>query len=425
MARSSLQGILANSGWLLFDKVVRLALGVLVGAWVARYLGPESFGELSYAVAYIALFQTVATLGLDGIVIRDIARNPPGAGDILGTTFILRVLAGALCWAIALGVLALSKGIDDPYVFLSAIMGMNLIFQAGDAVDLWFQSQMQSRRTVLSKLCASIASNMIKVLLIYLRAPLVMFAAVLVFEIAAGAGALAFVYRRFPSPSVWRYRAVQARKLLVESWPFIIAGAVNMVQARVEFVMIESFLGAAALGQYAAAARFIEVFDMVFASLSVSIFPRISSQEGEQSQTAIRRVYLLAVLTYLSVVPMLCVVWLFIGVIYGKSYGPARELFPYMALRPLLAYIGLTKSMAIRLSFKSRYALFSSAIGFILLPRFGLRGAVAASLSSYFLSNFLIDAVFYKSNFRDAVSCWKEWPYFMGIIKGAVGAIRR
>ena len=38
--------VMANSLWILAEKVLRALLGLLVGAWVARYLGPQDFGEL-------------------------------------------------------------------------------------------------------------------------------------------------------------------------------------------------------------------------------------------------------------------------------------------------------------------------------------------------------------------------------------------
>ena len=86
--------ILKNSSWLFTDKLLRLGLGVLVGAWVARYLGPLEFGELAFALAYIALFQSIANLGLDGIAVRDITQNESEAHSLLGTVFILRLCAG-------------------------------------------------------------------------------------------------------------------------------------------------------------------------------------------------------------------------------------------------------------------------------------------------------------------------------------------
>jgi|GEM_PF-5865723 len=42
--RPNLVKILDNIGWLFLDKVLRMGVGLLVGVWVARYLGPEQFG---------------------------------------------------------------------------------------------------------------------------------------------------------------------------------------------------------------------------------------------------------------------------------------------------------------------------------------------------------------------------------------------
>lgn len=61
--RSSLQSILANIGWLFFDKILRMGVGLIVGVWIARYLGPEQFGLLNFTTAFVGLFGAIASLG--------------------------------------------------------------------------------------------------------------------------------------------------------------------------------------------------------------------------------------------------------------------------------------------------------------------------------------------------------------------------
>lgn len=33
-----------NTSWLFGEKILRMTVGLFVGVWVARYLGPEQFG---------------------------------------------------------------------------------------------------------------------------------------------------------------------------------------------------------------------------------------------------------------------------------------------------------------------------------------------------------------------------------------------
>ncbi len=67
-----------------------MVVALFVGVYVARYLGPERIGLLSYATSFVALFSVLATLGLDGIVIRNLVQNIEDRGRLLGTAFTLK-----------------------------------------------------------------------------------------------------------------------------------------------------------------------------------------------------------------------------------------------------------------------------------------------------------------------------------------------
>ena len=83
---------LKNISWLFFDKIIRIFGGLVVGIWVARYLGPNDFGVLNYALAYITFFMLFVKLGLDQIVIREIVKRPKLTNYLLGTAFGLKLI---------------------------------------------------------------------------------------------------------------------------------------------------------------------------------------------------------------------------------------------------------------------------------------------------------------------------------------------
>lgn len=64
-----------NTSWLFVERIIRMFIGIFVGIWVARYLGPKEFGLLSYAQSFVGLFTIFATLGLDSIVVRGVGKR--------------------------------------------------------------------------------------------------------------------------------------------------------------------------------------------------------------------------------------------------------------------------------------------------------------------------------------------------------------
>jgi len=85
----------ANASWVMAEKILRMFMGLFVGIWVARYLGPEDFGLLSYAQSFVFLFVTIATLGLDGIVVRELVKNEAKRDVLIGTAFILKLIGAS------------------------------------------------------------------------------------------------------------------------------------------------------------------------------------------------------------------------------------------------------------------------------------------------------------------------------------------
>src|ERR1035437_8498193 len=107
-----LRRIMGNIGWLMVDRVVRMGMGLFVGVWVARYLGPVQFGSLNFALAFVALFGTVTTLGLEGIVVREVLHHAQDTHEILGTTQALRSTGSLLAVGLSIATVRLVQPHD-------------------------------------------------------------------------------------------------------------------------------------------------------------------------------------------------------------------------------------------------------------------------------------------------------------------------
>ena len=78
--------------------IVQMATGLLVGIYVARYLGPDLYGVLNYAIGFAFLFSTLAHLGLR--VARDLVAHNGRQAETLGSAFTLQLMSGAMAAAL-------------------------------------------------------------------------------------------------------------------------------------------------------------------------------------------------------------------------------------------------------------------------------------------------------------------------------------
>ena len=167
----NLQRVISNTGWLFADRILRLGVGFFVSIWIARYLGPSQYGIYNYALAFVGLFSAIAALGLDNVVIRNIVHNPSSKSEILGTSFILKLMGAAVDFSITVSINLLRP--EDPLMrWVVIVIAFSTVFQAFDTIDFWFQSQVQAKYTVYAKSCAFVPTAIVKVVLLEINAPL-------------------------------------------------------------------------------------------------------------------------------------------------------------------------------------------------------------------------------------------------------------
>lgn len=394
----SLQAILANSSWLIFDKIIRIFVGLFIGAWLARYLGPAQYGELAYALAYIAIFQSISTLGMDAIIVREISQNKTLAPQILGSCFVFRLISGTVCWLVAVVSMAYFNGWSDHSVWMIALIGGGLIFQAADTIDLWFQSQSESRNTVLAKLVAYTFSNGIKVLLILYQAPLVAFAAVVALDSLAVAISLIFVYLKYPRTAPWYFIQEKAKLLFKESWPLMLSSLSIVIYMRIDQIMIKEMLGEQELGIYAAMLPLSTIWNILPMAIIPSIAPFLSRKKELSNEDYYQTLFILFRISLLGSILISIFTIIFAApltnILYGKNYEAAADILKIHVISNIPVFLGVTQGLWIINEKKSHIALIKTVIGglssvalnFVLIPKVGLTGAAISAVISYFIS---------------------------------------
>ena len=326
--RHALQKIIGNIGWLFFDRAVRMVGGLFVGIWIARYLGPPQFGLFSYAIAFVSLFGALASLGLDGVVVRELVRHPDRRLEILGTALSLKLYAGTAAFITATSSMLLLHPKDAETLTLVSIISLGLVFQAFDTIDLWFQSQTQAKFAVFAKNVAFVLLAFGKIGLILMGANLTAFAWAALAEVVIGAIGLCFVFfwRGFGVQSL-RFSGALAKTMLGESWPFLLSGLAIMLYMRIDQIMLAEMVGNREVGVYSAALRLSELWYVVPVVIVSSVSPWLTEARMVSRNLYRERLYQLlkwlAMIAYLIALPMTFLASSIMPFLYGQQYSSA------------------------------------------------------------------------------------------------------
>lgn len=405
--RETLRKIFINSSWLLLDRLIRMLGSLLIGIWVARYLGPRQYGIINYAVAFVGLFSVLSTLGMDAIVVRNLVKDRSNAGIQLGTSFVLRIAGAFTSFFLAVATVMVLKGDESVVVVVVAIVAVGNIFQAFDVIDVFFQSDLQSKLTVIAKNAAFLLLSLVKIVLIISGSGLYAFAATGVAEIFVGAIGLVICYRKsgydFRS---WRFRLQTARQLLKESWPLILSGIIVMIYLRIDQIMLGQMKTETEVGIYSAAVRVSEVWYFIPTIIVNSVMPSIIKAKGNSEREYEHRLRLLfglvASLGFLLIVPLsLASSWI-IQTLYGSNYIDAGPVLAIQAWTGLFVFLGVARGPWIIAEGLTRFSFMTTAFGavsnivlnIILIPKYSMIGASIATLISYAIASVGANALF-------------------------------
>ena len=396
--------ILENIGWLFFDKILRMGLGLLIGVWIARYLGPEQFGSLSFAIAFTWLFSAVSTLGLPEIVVRDLVREPDTKLETLGTAAALLLLGGILTYCIILTTIFWIRPEDILAKVVVAILGSVVLFKASEIAIYWFESQVISKYTVWVQNGSFLIFAGIKVLLILNGIPLIAFAWAMLAE-AMIAAIMLSIMLGLHGPRL-RQLCVSLRRakmLLKNSWPLLLSSIAVVVYMKIDQIMLGQMVGDKAVGVYSAAIRVSEVWYFIPTTIVASVFPAILKARNSSEEQYYKKLqHLFDLMLWLSIgiaLPMTFLSESVIKILFGETYLDASSILSIHIWASVFVFLGVASSKWFIaenrqiLSFQRTTigALANVILNFLFIPQFQAVGAATATIISYAIATIISD----------------------------------
>ncbi|WP_404298479.1 flippase [Halomonas sp.] len=403
MLQARFSAYLTNSAWMLAEQFLRLVSGVLVGIYIARYLGPEQFGVLNYVLAITAFVFVIARLGMDAVLVRELAQHADNAGKLLGTAMTLMLLAALVCYFLMVSVLIF---VSEPLLIKGyiALAGASVFLAAFYAFDFYFQARVKAKLGAIVKCIVISFMVLIKIVMLWRDVPLLGFVVVHLIEhflIAIGLGIMFF--RNRPPALDLAFDGGFIKPLLQSAWPMLLAGLSSLLYMRVDQLMLRHMVDMEAVGIYSAASRIYEAWILFPFVLSVSLLPALVALKKRSPQRfEMRLQQLFSVLIACSMFAAL-IAWLFGDVLmlatFGRSY---QESVVPLQLLMVAAIFTAVHSVTIRyltvqhreIKVASRTliaALLNFVANALLIPIYGPQGAALATLITMFFIAYVMD----------------------------------
>jgi O-antigen/teichoic acid export membrane protein len=398
-----LKRIIANINWLFLDKVIQMAIALFVSVWIIRYLGPEKYGVLSYAIAFVYLFSFISKLGLDSIVIREIVKNPLKKEEILGTAFFLKFVGGIVAFILSTAAIYFFKSGDNFSLRIVAVLALGFIFQSSDVIDYWFQSRVESKFIVFVRNISSVVSSLIKIFLIVAKASLFFFAGAILLESVVSSIGLIFLYvSKKENIFKWKIKLFKAKELLKDSWPLILSSVAVIIYMKIDQIMIGNMIGNKALGNYSAAVNLCEAWYFIPIIVVNSVFPAIICTKINNKDLYIKRIQMLYDFLLWAAILIAIPVSIFSGKIinflYGFQYSQAGSILAIYIWAASFSFLGVASGSYLiaenltKISFLRTVigAIFNVTLNFLFIPKYGIVGSAAATFISFFVAVFSV-----------------------------------
>lgn len=273
---STVQGIARNTTLLLAANIASFVLGFFFTMYVARYLGAEGFGALSFAVALTAILGVFADFGLMMLMTREIARDRALAPKYLGNIAVIKTILGIMTF----GLIALTvnlMGYPRETTNVVYFIGLSVVF---NSLSLMFYAVFRAYERME-----------FEALGLVLNGAVALAGGLYAISHDSGVEGFALVYLTASAVSlgygfvisIWRFAVPRIEvdlrfwgEALKQAWPFGLGLLFAAAYAWVTPVMLSWMKGDEAVGLYSAAYRLVYMIQVVPLAYLTAVFPSMS-----------------------------------------------------------------------------------------------------------------------------------------------------
>jgi O-antigen/teichoic acid export membrane protein len=331
--------------WLSFGQIVTWAASLAWTFVVPRWIGSSEIGVMTLAAATTGLLGVVIGLGMQPLLVREIASNRDRAGRLVGTAVSLQAILTVPMLATVLVILKLGPFHGEEAVAVLLGWGACLPGVILGPIGAGFQAIQKMRYLALAEIVTNAGGSLLAIVLVVLGARAI---ALLVVGVVIGVGQCG-LYLIWARPMVairWVTTWRDIWQLFLASLPFWSLSAFYIIYVWLDSFLLGIMTSTTILGWYGLATRLFSGTLLVFPTiLSTAWLPQLvgASQQGRDALQRSGRAAMEVVLILSMPVCLgsILVAGPLVHVLYGPSFAGAVPVFVLLGLCVPLTYFNI------------------------------------------------------------------------------------
>ena len=378
---------------------MRLGAGLGVNVLLMRGLGVEGYGVYGYVLTLVGLCSFGASLGMERLLKREIARHPEKLARLVATG-----LATTACLAVltACVIVGAAWGLDGrSEVVLAATLGaVALGLQACmQVVESAFHGLRTMKPAVRAQIAGKLTLLVVTAALIWGGAGVAAVFGAQILDAAIALGGMGWLARKRLDLSGFGTSPSEMKGLAREAVPFGLNLLFGSIYLSVDVLLLAQLKGDADVGIYRGAVMLITLFPVIANTLTTGLYPKMARHLGDPVAAGAELRFASRVLLAISVPAAVGGIlvaedlMVFVG---GEAFAVSAASF--MVLAPLLPLRFLNNATAMTLSSLNRQAARTRGVAvaavvnlvanLLVIPTWGAVGAAATTLGTEVVLTF-------------------------------------
>lgn len=334
--------IVKNTSVLLISQIITWVFGLIVTIILPRYIGPSGAGQFAIAGAIWMILGNLVSFGSDAYLIKEIARKPEKAGNLMGTVLVLRAITFLIsCIGLAIYLYFMHYPMETLIIIL--IVGLSQPFLQVLTVSADVLRGIERMEYIsLTDIIAKAINVVLVILVVTINLGIYVVAALPIVVLICSLFIQGRGMRKYIKLQL-NFDRAQFRSVLYASLPFVVSGFVLTAYFQMDTLIMATLVDTHVMGWYSVAVNVFSTFLFLPTILSSAFFPTFARSYGNTSGAGSQLLSKSIDLMFLFGVPigmgLASISTSATQLLYGPAFAPASMVLGIMGFVLIFTYL--------------------------------------------------------------------------------------